>query len=139
MTDRIEREIEIDATAEVVWALVSEPGWFVNDGELREHEIRTAGDVSTVLDPVHGEFRLQTLRLEPPRLAVFRWLGADEGSTVVEFSIVDRPGGVVLRVVESGFDSLPGSDVERRKRLEENTEGWVEELTVARDACLVRG
>ncbi|WP_432562412.1 SRPBCC domain-containing protein [Kineococcus sp. SYSU DK003] len=134
-TDRIEREITIAASAERVWELVSRPGWFVNDGELRDHELRVEGDVTVVVDPVHGEFRLRTETLEPPRYAAFRWLGEDGGSTLVEFHVADREGGVLLRVVESGFDSLPGTDVERRERLAENTEGWVQELDLARTVC----
>ncbi|MFD9663074.1 hypothetical protein ACFWAY_15825 [Rhodococcus sp. NPDC059968] len=31
--DRIEREIQIDAPIERVFRLVSEPGWFIGDGE----------------------------------------------------------------------------------------------------------
>jgi uncharacterized protein YndB with AHSA1/START domain len=135
MTDRVERQIEISASAERVWELVSRPGWFINDGELRDHVVRVDGDVNVVVDPVHGEFRLRTESLEPPRYAAFRWLGEGEGSTLVEFTISPRPDGVMLTVAESGFDSLPGDDVERRHRLEENYQGWVQELEVARTVC----
>ena len=33
--DRIERKIEIDAPAEWVWLLVSQPGWWIDDGDRR--------------------------------------------------------------------------------------------------------
>lgn len=135
MTDRVEREIEISATPERVWELVARPGWFINDGELRDHEVRAEGDVNVVVDPVHGEFRLRTESLDPPRYAAFRWLGQDEASTLVEFTISPRADGVLLRVVESGFDTLPGDDTGRRRRLKENHQGWVQELEVARTVC----
>ncbi len=42
--DRIEREIAIEATAERVWQLVSEPGWYVNDSVITDHRIDRDGD-----------------------------------------------------------------------------------------------
>lgn len=38
-TDRIERSIWIAADADRVWQLVSEPGWWVNDGRITEHRV----------------------------------------------------------------------------------------------------
>ena len=35
--DEIEHSVLIDASAERVFAIVREPGWFINDGEYREH------------------------------------------------------------------------------------------------------
>ncbi|WP_372699931.1 MULTISPECIES: SRPBCC domain-containing protein [unclassified Arthrobacter] len=140
LPDSITRSIDIDAPAERVWALVSEPGWFINDGEYRVHRIEVDGGVATVHDPVHGAFALRTETLEPPRYAAFRWLGGTPGggadtqeATLVEFRIEDlRGGGVRLTVTESGFAGLPGSADERRRAVEENSAGWDQELQVAR-------
>ena len=54
--------------------------------------------------------------------------------TLTEFWIDDRTGGegITLRVVESGFSTLDISAEERRKRIEDNTEGWESELAAAR-------
>lgn len=41
--------------------------------------------------------------------------------------------GVVLTVTETGFASLDADAVDRRRRFEENSAGWEEELTVARE------
>ncbi|MGW9266862.1 ATPase [Gordonia terrae] len=134
--DRIEREVSIDASAERVWSLVSEPGWFINDKAITEHRIERAGDLSTVHDPVHGAFTFRTVELDEPRYAAFRWLAdaADpqSDSTLVEFWITPSDAGVLLKVVESGFASLPGTDVERRARFDGNNEGWTIELELAR-------
>lgn len=133
-TDRIERAIDIDAPAERVWALVTRPGWFINDGAVIDHTVDRDGDVDIVRDPVHGDFRIRTEKLDPHRYAAFRWLDTDtDGSTLVEFHLDGRPGGVRLTVVESGFDTLGGTEADRRRRLEENTEGWRIELAAARD------
>ncbi|MGN0102401.1 MAG: SRPBCC domain-containing protein [Dietzia sp.] len=136
--DEIVRSIHIDASPQAVWDIVSEPGWFINDGTWTEHEIVTDGDVSRVTDPVHGEFTIATVELAPPRRAVFRWLGGMAGevdeapSNLVEFTIEDHGSGVVLTVRETGFAGLDEDAVVRRQRFEENTEGWVTELELAR-------
>ena len=134
--DRIEREIAIEATAERVWQLVSEPGWYINDSVITDHRIDRDGDLSTVHDPVHGAFTFRAVKLDEPRYAAFRWLSdasdPDSESTLVEFWITDSGSGVILRVVESGFASLSGSDAERRARFDGNVEGWKIELELAR-------
>jgi uncharacterized protein YndB with AHSA1/START domain len=135
--DRIEKRIDIDAPASRVWTLVSEPGWYINDGQIVEHRIERSGADAVVHDPVHGAFVLRTVELDEPRYAAFRWLAdatdPDAPSTLVEFWIDETSAtSVVLRVVESGFASLPGDARERRSRLEDNTEGWELELALAK-------
>lgn len=139
-TDRIERSIEIDADSGRVWRLVSEPGWWINDGRVTEHRIEHDGDLAIVHDPVYGAFPVRTVRLDPPHYAAYRWLtpddagrAVDERSTLVEFWIEDREGpGVLLRVVESGLDALDAAEDQRRRNLDEHTEGWEAELAAAR-------
>lgn len=136
--DRIEKRIDINAPAGRVWALISEPGWFINDEHITEHRIERSGDVSIVHDPKHGAFAFRTVTLDPPKYAAFRWLAdvddAASASTLVEFWIDETStDSVTLRVLESGFASLPGDAAARRKRLDENTEGWNFELRVAKE------
>jgi uncharacterized protein YndB with AHSA1/START domain len=143
--DRIEQQIEIDATAVRVWELISTPGWWINDGEIVTHRLEQRGSRVVVHDPVHGAFVLEVEALEPPRYAAYRWFSGapsaahaettlDAGSsTLVEFWIEDRgDGGVSLRVAESGFEQLDRTAEERRKMFDENTEGWTIELAAAR-------
>ena len=138
IADRIERQIEIEAPAQRVWDLVSEPGWYINDGTVVDHRIERDGDVDVVHDPVHGAFRFRTVALDPPRYAAFRWLSDEPGpeggeaGTLVEFWLDERTDGVTLRVAESGFASLGGTEDDRRRRVAENTDGWEKELVVAR-------
>jgi len=138
-TDRIERRIEIDAPAARVWDLISQPGWWINDGKIVDHKIERVGDVDIVHDLVHGEFKIRTEQVDAPRYVAFRWIAQEpdqsgnEASTLTEFWIDDRDGdGVTLRVAESGFASLDVSNEQRRKHLAENTEGWEMELAAAR-------
>ena len=139
--DSIERSIDIDASAERVWQLISVPGWYINNGTVIDHEIRQEDGYVVVIDPKHGEFPLRTVQLDPPRYAAFRWFtlpgsdaSKDDGtsSTLVEFWITERDGGVTLRVLESGFSSLPIDAEKRRIAVDENTEGWEIELAAAR-------
>lgn len=133
----IEREIEIDAPAERVWSLVSEPGWWINNGEIVENTIEHTGHEVIVSNVKHGTFRLTVNKLDEPRYASFGWLSGPEGgadtSTTVEFWITDRDGGVVLKVVESGFAGQPeGQGATNHAR---NSEGWEIELAAARAFC----
>lgn len=136
--DEIVRTIHIDASAETVFAIISEPGWFINDGEYRRHEIESDGGVSRVVDPVHGEFSFGVEVLEPPRRAVFRFLGGvaealeDFRDNTIEFTIEPDGEGVRLTVRERGFAGISSDAAVSRRRFEENTSGWLEELEVAR-------
>lgn len=144
--DEIRRGILVDAEPEAVWALVAEPGWYINDGTYREHEITVGEDgVATVVDPVHGSFQIGTELLDPPRRAVFRWLGGDAGeladfpANTIEFTLDPQDGGgVLLTVRETGFAGLTEDAALRRRRFEENSAGWEQELEVARAVLAAR-
>lgn len=144
--DRIEQQIEIDATAQRVWELISTPGWWINGGAIVEHRIEQRdSQVVVVHDPIHGEFVLRVEALDSPRYAAYRWFGSSHeathsdpaaearSSTLVEFWIDEHDrGGVTLRVAESGFEGLDRPAEDRRKMFDENTEGWTIELAAAR-------
>ncbi|KRC61698.1 hypothetical protein ASE14_12765 [Agromyces sp. Root81] len=143
--DRIEQQIDIDASAARVWELVSTAGWWINDDRVVEHRIEQQGSRVVVHDEKHGAFTLAIESLEAPRYAAFRWFNAQPASaepdperdplvsTLVEFWIEERGDGVVLRVAESGFEGLDRSAEERRRMFDGNTEGWAIELGFARD------
>lgn len=141
--DSISRQIDIEASADKVWSLITRPGWFVNDGTVLDDSdtrVETAADgteVAVVTHPTMGEFRFRTVELDEPRYAAFRWLGTPfrdvtEG-TLVEFWIKDNPaGGVTLEVLESGFSTLSDDPAVWLKEREGNDNGWAMELEVAK-------
>lgn len=140
--DRIERSIEIDATAEKVWSLIQRPGWWINEEEVDpEPELRREGDLDVLVHPKFGEFRLQTLERDEPRHVSFLWVDnvAPEAGTTVQFWIEDRPGGVTLRVVESGFSGLKKDRAAIDHQIEENTHGWEVELAAAQRFVMGQG
>lgn len=140
MPNTIERQISIDASALRVWELVSEPGWWVNDGEIVPHEISRDGDVATVTDPDHGTCRISVLELDPPRYARFGWLAGasadvNDQETTIEFWVTETGSGVELKVRETGFDDLPVSDEQRTGMYDDNVSGWELELAAAQRHC----
>ena len=135
---QIERETMIAAPVERVWALLTEAEhvgtWFCDAGA--EIDLRPGGEM-VMRWAEHGVGRARIVDLDPPRRFSYRWAAIrehwgeepDEGnSTLVEFTL-DREGdGTRLRVVESGFDELDGTDEQRREAFEGNTEGWEVQL-----------
>lgn len=132
--DKIERQVDIDTDAQRVWTLISEPGWWINDGEIVSNPVAERHDAWVVLrDPVYGAFAIQTVRLDPPRYAAFRWKPGETldttATTLVELTVRERPGGVRLSVVETGFAALGDDRVATMAHREENTKGWEIELS----------
>ncbi|MGH3569931.1 MAG: SRPBCC family protein [Pseudonocardia sp.] len=141
VADRIEREILIDAPLERVWRLVSEPGWWIGDGERSGQVVSREGDLVVVDYPPHGRFPVLPVTTHAPHYVAYR-AAEDPGqtlaegtSTLVEFFLAEKDGGTLLRVVESGFASLYSSAERRAAAVEDNIEGWEMQLGFAkRDA-----
>jgi uncharacterized protein YndB with AHSA1/START domain len=136
--DRIDKSVDIDASAEKVWDLVSRPGWWINDGTVdAEPQLRQEEDVTVLTHPQHGEFRLLTVAADRPSYVAFRWLHAatdarPQRSTLVEFRIAPRGDGVTLSVTESGFSGLSPDRAVWLADRSGNVEGWDTELAAAR-------
>jgi uncharacterized protein YndB with AHSA1/START domain len=134
--DRVERQILIHAPVDVVWSVVTDPahisGWFSDVAEL---ELRPGGRMVLRWDR-YGSVNGRVERVDPPRLFSFRWVvprtpGAevgDENSTLVEFSLSAEGESTRLKVVESGFRGLGGSDEDRQGHVDAHREGWQSEL-----------
>jgi len=87
-------------------------------------------------EPYEGmKFEIVVDRIEPKKLFSFRWhpFGVDpkvdysgEPMTLVEFTLHESPEGVLLKVVESGFDMIP---IERRAAaFTANEGGWAKQM-----------
>ncbi|HZQ36970.1 MAG TPA: SRPBCC domain-containing protein [Dehalococcoidia bacterium] len=133
--DRIEREVLIAAPLVRVWDLISQPGWWIGDGDRSVLTVTGDGESYLVDHPQYGRFPLRLVASDPPRSIAFRWeLGTPDqetragAATLVEFSLREAPGGTVLRVVESGF----AATAEGQRAREGNVKGWEFQLEVAR-------
>jgi uncharacterized protein YndB with AHSA1/START domain len=135
-TDRIEREILLKASRSRVWrALVNaeEFGrWFgvALEGKKFVAGQRTQGQV-TYPGYEHLTFDVLVERIEPGRLIAFRWHPAavdtavdysKEPSTLVVFELKEAKGGILLTLVESGFDQIPPARRDEAFRM--NSGGW---------------
>jgi uncharacterized protein YndB with AHSA1/START domain len=130
----IDREILIDAPAEVVWRTLTEPGqmsqWFADRVDLviepGAHGYMQFGDQG-------GQVVVETV--DPPTRFSFRWnhpVGEEPttgNSMLVEFTLT--PEGderTRLRVVESGHELREWPEAEQRRYAAEHQEGWGEFL-----------
>jgi len=136
-TDRIEREIIIDAPRDRVWAALTEPGhlcrWF---GDSAEVDLTPGGKAAFGWSEYQATHHAVIELVEPPGFLSYRWArpaGAavnPGNSTVVAFTLTEaESGGTRLTVAETGFTSLDGGQDERGTAVQENTEGWRKELS----------
>ena len=96
MTDRIERELLIDAAPETVWDAVTADGWLAERVDL---DLRPGGDASfRSSDSVKRGWVEEVAA--PSRLA-FWWAADDEPATRVELTLLEERDSTRLRVVET--------------------------------------
>ncbi|MFF3209088.1 SRPBCC domain-containing protein [Streptomyces sp. NPDC002886] len=133
--DRIERDTLIEASLERVWSLVAEPGFWVADEGSLAGTVAREGESVVAKNSEYGEFPVRVEKVDPPTYLAYRWASAFPGqelradnSTLVEFTLSREGDKTRLRVVESGFAALAGSEELRDKALKDNTGGWPQVL-----------
>ncbi|MEU0522325.1 SRPBCC domain-containing protein [Streptomyces niveus] len=133
--DRIERETLIAAPLERVWSLVAQPGFWVADKANLPGTVAKEGESMVAKNAEYGDFPVRVEKVEPPTYLAYRWASAfpgeelrEENSTLVEFTLAPEGDGTRLRVVESGFAALSGSEELRGQAVKDNTVGWPQEL-----------
>lgn len=138
-TDRIEKEIVVQASRSRVWRALTDAAefgrWF--GVEMKDDFVPGRRAQGRITYPGYEHLTMDVIveRMEPESVLSFRWHpGASDPSqnlpeeerTLVVFELSDAPGGTRVRVVESGFDALPASRRAEAFRL--NTEGWTEQM-----------
>ncbi|HEY7034752.1 MAG TPA: SRPBCC domain-containing protein [Thermomicrobiales bacterium] len=126
--DTIERELILPVPPARVWAALTRPdqlgAWF---GTRASIDLRPGGEVVFTWEgptgPPHTN-RGVIETIEPPHRFAFRWQSNPDllPMTRVEFTLEPHPEGTRLRLVESGFASLPPEL--RGGSHERNTRGW---------------
>jgi uncharacterized protein YndB with AHSA1/START domain len=126
----IEREVLIEAPAEVVWRTITEPDqmsqWFADRVDLvvepGAHGYMQFGDqggpvvVETVDPPVRFSFRWNHPREEEP---------AAGNSMLVEFSLTRESDELTrLRVTESGHELRDWPEAEKQRYCDDHQDGW---------------
>ena len=145
-TDFIEKKILLKASRQRVWRALSDAAEFGTWFGVRFHGPFVAGanvtgvivpttvdaEVNKAQKPHEGKpFAITVERIEPERLFSFRWHpfavepGVDysaEPTTLIEFTLEEMTGGILLTVKESGFDQIPLA--RRAKAFTANEQGW---------------
>ena len=129
----VEREVVINAPVEAVWSIVTEPEhigrWFSDSAQV---DLRPGGELVLRWDQI-GTARGTVERVEPPHVFAFRWVSpepdrdpsAQEGYfTLVEFLLRAQGEGTLLRVVESGFASVDGTEQQNADLAARHVGGW---------------
>ena len=134
-TDRIEKQIVLDAPRARVWRALTDVKqfnqWF---GAALTSPFVPGTEVTghlTVRNYEHVEMHLWIEAMEPDRYFAFRWhpyaIQPDvdysaEPTTLVTFTLEDVHDGTQLTIVESGFDAIPES--RRQAAFTSNSKGW---------------
>ena len=152
--DRIEKEVLLNAPLDRVWRAISDAdefgqwfgvrfdGPFVPGASVTGVITPTTvdDDVAKAQEPYAGKADTwQIVAVEPHRRLAFRWhpYGVEDGvdyskepTTLVEFTLEDTADGVMLRIVESGFEAIPAE--RRQSAFESNNEGWSAQTELVR-------
>ena len=133
--DRVEVDREIAASVEDVWAVVSEPGWWVNDGPVDDHEVTLDDEgIYHVTDPEAGEWLVEKADEDPMDVVAFRWYPIasdelpDEYATRVEISLSEEGDSVSVHIEESGLSSVSDDEDEARQMWDAEAGMWAEAL-----------
>jgi uncharacterized protein YndB with AHSA1/START domain len=145
-SDRIEKEVLLRAPLERVWRAISDSSEFGRWFGVRFDGPFVAGasvtgvitpttvddDIAQQQEPYAGQSDTwQVVLVDPERRLVFRWHPyavepdadySQEPTTLVEFTLTETPDGVLLKIVESGFDAIP--EERRAAAFEANSGGW---------------
>ena len=134
-TDRIEKQVTLDAPRPRVWRALTDVAqfnaWF---GVSLTAPFAPGAEVSgklTIRKYEHLTLRIWIETMEPERFFSFRWhpYAVEEGidydaepTTLVSFRLEDAADGTRLTIIESGFDAIPES--RRAKAFTMNSNGW---------------
>ena len=139
MTDRIEKSIEIDAPVSRVWRALTDHRAFGQWFRVRLDGPFVAGEAShgQITHPGYEHVRWTAVvqKIEPERLFSFTWHPyaidpkqdySAEPQTLIEFTLEKTATGTLLRLVESGFDTLP--EKRRFDAFRMNERGWSQQM-----------
>ncbi len=134
-TDRIEKEIVLNAPLARVWRALADPTEFGTWFGIRLTGEFTEGASlhGQITNPgcEHMECTLQIVSVKPEHLFAYRWAPCPEKetaeiTTLVEFTLEQHDQGTKVTVVESGFDQLPAD--KRSETFLRNEGGWTQQL-----------
>lgn len=138
-TDRIERQIEIEATPAKVWEALTDyrqfGEWF--GAELEKPFVPGQHSRGKITGCGHESMTIEfaVVSMEAERYFSYHWHPfavdpkkdySQEAPTLVEFRLEPTATGTLLVVIESGFDSVPAE--RRAEAFRMHAEGWTKQL-----------
>ena len=139
MSDRIEKTVDLAAPLSRVWRALTDHRQFGEWFRVHIESPFVVGETSRghITYPGYEHLRWEAVvqRMEPERLFSFTWHPyavdpqhdySGETPTLVEFTLERTATGTRLKVVESGFDKLPGH--RRDLAFRSNEGGWAEQM-----------
>ena len=128
----IEREIHIEATAEVVYQVVSTPEhlreWWPDEAEFVPAPGATG--VISFGDAQAKVAAITVVEAEPPRRFAFRWVYDEDtpatptNSLLVTFELVPSGTGTLLRFTETGFREKGWEAAVLEEQYRDHVTGW---------------
>ena len=142
--DAIKSEVSIEAPVGVVWELVTQPEnlnrWWTDEAEF-DLETGAVGQLVWI-DKATSHRDMTALTIESVvehHLFSFRWVyescetPREGNSMLVEFFFESRSGGTLLRVEESGLETMPWSTSDKESFLGDHEQGWSFHLATLRE------
>jgi uncharacterized protein YndB with AHSA1/START domain len=133
---RIDREVHIDATPEVVFEVITSPEHIRDWWEPGEVSLdATPGGAGELVwgdrsSPEGHVATLTVVEVEPPRLFSFRWVYPEDAvadarnSLLVTFEVTPSATGSVLRLTETGFREKGWEVAVLEQQYQDHVQGW---------------
>ncbi|PFG43223.1 uncharacterized protein YndB with AHSA1/START domain [Isoptericola jiangsuensis] len=129
----IERQLYVEATPEVVFAVVSEPEhvrrWWPDEADYPVEPGGT-GTIGFATDDATITQRFTVLEVDPPRRFAFRWTHDDGeqaargNSFLVVFELEPQGTGTRLSMTETGFRERGWAEAQVVAAYEDHVAGW---------------
>jgi uncharacterized protein YndB with AHSA1/START domain len=135
MTDKIEREISVQAPIATGWEVITKPEyisqWF---GSQVEIDLRRGGKGRLVWAE-DFQAPLEVVDVEKPHHFSFLWVAPDEETkptnqqTLIEFKLTENGAETKLYFTECGFEKLELTEAQKANLIANHTPGWVDFLS----------
>ena len=128
---RIEREIHVEASPEVVFEVVSSPEhiseWWTDDAAVEA----TPGAVGELVWGDRAKVApITVVNADRPRLFSFRWTYPEDKvddsapTLLVTFELIPSETGTTIRLTETGFREMGWDDAKLAEQYREHSTGW---------------